>query len=174
MCSRSLLDSNREDIKNIALLVLFRTTRITLHCSFHGSSLSNCCWMGCRRYSAANRLEVLLDEDDFRFSSRALERGDFLLLSQLHVTILALWSQCLFPRHGSHRSCLICVYVFVCVFVFIWTCNRHWHTTLAGWWSIHRSPRSWVFGAFATKQDIFFDLLSERTCWFRTHLSHRS
>ena len=40
-CSRSLLDSNREDIVNIALLVLFRTTRITLHCPFHGSSLSN-------------------------------------------------------------------------------------------------------------------------------------
>ena len=47
--------------------------------------------MGCRRYSAAaSRLEVLLDEDDFRSSSRALERGNCLLLSQLHVTILAL------------------------------------------------------------------------------------
>ena len=30
-CNRSLLDSNREEIENIALLVLFRTTRITLH-----------------------------------------------------------------------------------------------------------------------------------------------
>ena len=46
--------------------------------------------MGCRRYSAASRLEVLLDEDDFRFSSRALERGFFLLLSKLIVAILAL------------------------------------------------------------------------------------
>ena len=52
--------------------------------------------MGCRRYSAASRLEVLLDEDDFRCSWRA--RENFLLHSQLHVTILALWSQCLFPR----------------------------------------------------------------------------
>ena len=37
--------------------------------------------MGCRRFSAASRLEVLLDEDDYRSSSRALERGNFLLLS---------------------------------------------------------------------------------------------
>ena len=46
--------------------------------------------MGCRRYSAASRLEVLLNENDFRSSSRALERGEFLLLSQLHVAILTL------------------------------------------------------------------------------------
>ena len=46
--------------------------------------------MGCRRYSAASRLEVLLDEDDFRSSSQALELGDVLLLSQLHVTVLVL------------------------------------------------------------------------------------
>ena len=32
-----------EDIKNIALSVLSRTTRITLHCPFHGSSASNYC-----------------------------------------------------------------------------------------------------------------------------------
>ena len=31
--------------------------------------------MDCRCYSAASRLEVLLDEDDFRSSSRARERG---------------------------------------------------------------------------------------------------
>ena len=31
--------------------------------------------MGCRRYSAANRLEVPLDEDDFRSFSQALELG---------------------------------------------------------------------------------------------------
>ena len=46
--------------------------------------------MGCRRYSAASRLEVLLDEDDFRSSSRASELGSVLLLSQLHVTVLVL------------------------------------------------------------------------------------
>ena len=54
--------------------------------------------MGCRRYFAASRLEVLLDEDDSRSSSRALERGSFLLVSQLHVAIQTLWSQRLFPR----------------------------------------------------------------------------
>ena len=46
--------------------------------------------MSCRRYSAASRHEVLLDEDDFRSFSQAPELGDVLLLSQLHVTILVL------------------------------------------------------------------------------------
>ena len=46
--------------------------------------------MGYRRYFAANRLEVLVDEDDFGSSSRALENGNFLLLSQLHVAIQTL------------------------------------------------------------------------------------
>ena len=43
--------------------------------------------MGCGLYFAANRLEVLLDEDDSRFSSRVREHGSFLLVTQLHVTI---------------------------------------------------------------------------------------
>ena len=46
--------------------------------------------MGCGRHSAVSRLELLLDENDFRISSRALGRGNFLLLSHMHVTILAL------------------------------------------------------------------------------------
>ena len=74
--------------------------------------------MGCRRYSAAKRLEVLLDEDDFRFSWRALERGSFLLHSQLQVNVYFLELSERLSTHGSLRSCLICVYVFVCVFVF--------------------------------------------------------
>ena len=41
---------------------------------------------------------ILLQVGQKCFSSRVLERGNFLLLSLLHVTILALWSQCLFPR----------------------------------------------------------------------------
>ena len=55
--------------------------------------------MGRRRYFAAHRLEMLLDEDDSRSSSRVREHGRFLLVSQLHVAIQTLWSQCL-----SHRS----------------------------------------------------------------------
>ena len=53
--------------------------------------------MGCRRYSAASRHEVLLDENDFRFLLQALELGDVLLLSQLHVTVLVFRSQCRAP-----------------------------------------------------------------------------
>ena len=96
-CNRVLLDFNREDILSIALLELFRTTRITLSCPIRRSSPSNCCWMGCRRYSAASRLEVLLAEDDFRSFWRALERGNFRLPWQLSVTVLALWNQCCVP-----------------------------------------------------------------------------
>ena len=84
-CNRSLLDSNKEGILKIALLELFRITRITLHCPFHKSSLSHRHWMGCRRDFAASQLEVLLDEDDSRSSSRVREHGSFLLVSQLHV-----------------------------------------------------------------------------------------
>ena len=43
--------------------------------------------MGCRRYFAASRLEVLLDEDDSRSSSRVREHGNSLLVTQLHVAI---------------------------------------------------------------------------------------
>ena len=43
--------------------------------------------MGCRRYSAASRHEVLLDGDDFRSFLQALELGDVLLLLQLRVTV---------------------------------------------------------------------------------------
>ena len=46
--------------------------------------------MGCRRYSAASRHEVLLDEDDFRSVLKALELGDVLLLLQLRLTVLVL------------------------------------------------------------------------------------
>ena len=46
--------------------------------------------MGCRRYSAASRLEVLLYEDDFRSFLEALQLGSFLLVSQLHVAIQTL------------------------------------------------------------------------------------
>ena len=35
----------------------------------------------------------------------------------------------LFTFNGSHRSNMICVYVFVCVFVLISAFDRHWHTT---------------------------------------------
>ena len=146
-------------VRNIALSELFRITQITLHCPFHESSLSNCHSMGCRRYFAASRLEVLLHEDDSRSSSRAREHWSFLLVSQLHcgntdtLKSMSISSSCVnkpagLSTHRSPRSCLICVYVFVCVFVFIYTFNRHWHTTL------HKCPRSWVC-AFAAKQDIF-------------------
>ena len=46
--------------------------------------------MDCRRYSAESRLEVLLDEDDFRSFVKALELGDVLLPLQLSVTVLVL------------------------------------------------------------------------------------
>ena len=97
-CNRLFLDSNKEGILSIALWELLCITRIALHCPCHESSLLIRHWMGCRRHFVANRLEVLLDEDDSRSSSRVREHGSFLLVSQLHVAIQTLWSQCLFPR----------------------------------------------------------------------------
>ena len=93
-CSTQFLDSNQEDIGNIVLLVLSRTNRMTPHYPIRGSYPSNFRWMDCRRYSAASRLEVLLDEDDFRSFSQALELEDVL---QLSVTVLSLWNQCCVP-----------------------------------------------------------------------------
>ena len=90
-CNTQFLDSKKEDIENIVLLVLFRTTRITPHYPTRGSSNSNLCWVGCWRYSAASLHEMLLDEDDFRSFWQALVLGDVLLPSQLSVTILVLW-----------------------------------------------------------------------------------
>ena len=55
----------------------------------------------------------------------------------------------LLSTHGSHRSCLIRV------FVSVYNLYRHWHTTLDGFWSIHGSHRfCWVLDVFVTKQDI--------------------
>ena len=144
-CSTQSRHSHKEDSENSALLVLFRTTLITPHNSIRGSSPSIFCWMGCRRFLLQVGLKCS-SMDDSR-SSGVREHGSFMLVSHLHVTILVLWSQCLFPRdgwtkstHGSLRSCLICVYVFVWVFVFVFMFNRHWHTTLAGWLSIPDLP----------------------------------
>ena len=72
-CSKRCLDYSKEGILSIALLELFRTTRITLHCPCHESSLSIRRWMGCRHYFVADRLEALVDEGDSRSSARAHE-----------------------------------------------------------------------------------------------------
>ena len=84
---------------------------------------------------------MLVDEDDSRSSSRVREHGNFLLVSQLHVAIqdtlksMSMSSHCVNKSMdcslstGPHRSDMICVYVFVCVFVLIQAFNRHWHTT---------------------------------------------
>ena len=97
----------------IVLLVQFRTTRTT---PIRGSSLSNFRWVGCRRYTAASRHEVLLDEDDFRSFLQALELGGVLLLLQLRVTVLVLWKQFCAPlslihQYGSHHTCWVCAFI---------------------------------------------------------------
>ena len=50
--------------------------------------------MGCRHYFVVDRFEELVDEGDSRSSSRAHEHEHFRLVSQLHVAIQILWSQC--------------------------------------------------------------------------------
>ena len=66
-CSRQFLDSNKEDSENIVIRIVDDWVVDVI---------------------------LLLDEDDFRSFWRALELGNVLLLSQLHVTILVNWSQC--------------------------------------------------------------------------------
>ena len=89
-CSESLLDSNREDIENIALLVLFRhnSNNSTLSISRNH----------CFRIVAEWVVDVILLQvclKCFSMMTRDLlhelsERGNYLLLSQLHVAILTL------------------------------------------------------------------------------------
>ena len=111
-----------------------------------------------------------------------LLRGSSLHVSQLQVAIQTLWSQCLFHRADWTNRLVVHSQISLFLFdlhlrfrlrlVFIYTFNRHWHTTLAEWRCIHRSYRSWVC-AFAAKQDIFSDLLSKQTRWLLAYKSHR-
>ena len=93
-CSKLCLDSNKEGILSIALWELFRTTQIALHCPCPWSSSLTFHQIGCRHYFVVDRLEDLVDEGDSRSSSRAHEHENFQLVSQLHVAIQILWSQC--------------------------------------------------------------------------------
>ena len=95
--------------------------------------------MGCRCCFVFNQLEELVDAGDSRSSSRVQEHESFWLFHNcmwqsrhpdVDVYVLALCEQTrsLF-MNKSPCSNMICVCVFVCVFVLIWTFNRHWHTT---------------------------------------------
>ena len=134
--------------------------------------------MVCRRYFAANRLEVLLDEDDSRSSSRARGRGSSSLVSQLHVAIQTLWSQCLFPR--AERTNRLVVHSQVSPFLFdlrlrfrLRLCLfLHVQQTLAhnsGWTTV----LEFLVPSRPNKTS-FSDLLSKRTWWLLTHGSLRS
>ena len=166
-CSRSLLDSNREDILSIALSELFRMTRRTLHCPFHESLLLILHWMGCRCYFAASRLELLLDllhefanTEVFCFFHNCLWQTSlksvlFLALREQTDGLSTLHKSppCLFDLRLRFRLRL-------CRFLNVQQTLAH--TTL------HKSHRAYV-GAFAAKQDIFFGFLSKQTRWLLTH-----
>ena len=64
---------------------------------------------GCRRYSAASRPEVLLDEDDFRSSSQTLALGDVLLLFTTACDSPGTLKSIvvLLNLYGSPRSCWV-------------------------------------------------------------------
>ena len=69
----SLIPIKNDILRTLHFSELFHITRISLHCTFHGSLLFNRHSKGCRRYFAANRLEMHFDEDDSRSSSRVRE-----------------------------------------------------------------------------------------------------
>ena len=121
----------------VLLVFFFRTTRITLHCPFHGSSLSNHCWMGCGRHSAASRPEVLLVTSSWtrKFSASFTTACDNPCTLK-SMSISSSWvNDC--PLTGLHLSCLICVYVFVCVFVFICLQIQQTLAHNSGWMVVH-------------------------------------
>ena len=78
---------------------------------------------------------MLVDDGDSRSSSRVREHENFLHValhthSEINVYFLAVWQQTdglIVHSSQVSRVELICVYVFVCVFVFSQTFNRHWH-----------------------------------------------
>ena len=102
--------------------------------------------MGCRRYFVASRLEVLVDEDDSRFSSRALDLGNVLLVSQLHVAIQTLCSTDTGTQlfTGLSRSPVCAFTVKQDTFVDFLSTRTRWLLTL------HMSPCSynWIFWFF--------------------------
>ena len=125
--------------------------------------------MGCRCCFVLNQLEELVDAGDPRSSSRVREHESFCLFhncmwqsrhSEVNVYFLALCEQTdgLFTFNGSHRSSMISVYVFVCVFVLIWTFNRHWHTT-------GKHVSLFFHWCFRSQVRHVFDFLSTRTGW---------
>ena len=80
-----------------------------------------------------NSIKILFDT-----SSRVREHGCFLLVSQLHVAIQTLWSQCLFPR-------------------VVWTKPMDC--------SLSTGLTVFTLVLCAVKQDTFVDFLSTRTGW---------
>ena len=110
-----------------ALLELFRITRITLHCPFHESSLSNRHWMvillqiGLKCFSMRMTLDLLhefANTEVFCLFHNCMWQSRH---SEVNVYFLALCEQIdgLSSSNKSHRSYLVCVYVFVCDFVLI-------------------------------------------------------
>ena len=101
--------------------------------------------MGCRHYFVADWLEELVGEGDSRSSSRGSRTWKFFGLfhncmwqsrhPEVDVYFLTLCEQIdrLLSTNGSLHFDSICIYVFVCVFVFIWTFNRHIGTLAAKW-----------------------------------------
>ena len=109
--------------------------------------------MGCRHYFVADRLEDLVDEGDSR-SYEFTNTRNFCLFHncmwqsrhpEVDVYFLTLFEQIdrLFTSNGSPRSNSICIYVFVCVFLFIWTFKQ--------------------IGTLAAKWETFVDFLNIRT-----------
>ena len=113
----------------------------------------------------ANRLEVLVEEDDSRSSSRDRENGSFLLVSQLHVVIQTLWSQCIFPRAvWTNRWIVLPVHVWSASTSSSASLSWSGRLTDTGTQLENKSSCSYI-GAFAFRQDTFVDFLSTRTRW---------
>ena len=154
----------KKTVRTIVLLVLSRTTRNNSTLPNFADHFLRIC---CRRCSAASRHEVFLDEYDVRSFSQTLEHGDVSasfttacdIPGHSDVNVLfprAEWTN-LLVAHSRVSPFLVwsASTFFVCVFVFMYKFNRHWHTTLAGWW-VHPQVSVLEIVLSRLKQDIFF------------------
>ena len=120
-CSKRCLDSSKEGILGIALWEVSRITQTALHCPCpESSSLIFTKWV----------VSIILLLIGLKILSMRVTLD--LLHELTNTKIFGLFHKCMWQsRHpeidvhnGSPRSISICIYVFVCVLVFLWTFNK--------------------------------------------------
>ena len=101
---------------------------------------------------------MLLDEDHFRSVWQTIELGDVLLLSQLHATVLVLWSQCRAPPPLG-----VFPFLFDLLLQFLWASTRNFV-----WILIHLRVSPFLLSAWRPRDQTRY--LSRSPLWTLVHL----